>query len=54
VTLLMGVRALRRADARAWPPRSGALPARIGIVLSTFGLLVWLAMVVTVVRDLTR
>jgi hypothetical protein len=44
ITLIIGIRALRRVDSAAWPPRSGRLPARIGIVLSGLGLLFWAAL----------
>jgi hypothetical protein len=49
ITLVMGIRALRRADAEAWPPRSGRLPARIGVALSSVGLLGWAALTLRIV-----
>jgi hypothetical protein len=43
VTLGMGVVALRRADASAWPPRGGRTPALIAIVVSLLWSLSWIA-----------
>jgi hypothetical protein len=40
-TLLISIRALQRADPKAWPPRSGRLPAQIGLAVSSLGLLCW-------------
>jgi hypothetical protein len=45
VTLGMGVVALRRADASAWPPRGGRTPALIAIVVSLLWSLSWVVVI---------
>ena len=48
-TLALSIRAFKKADPGAWPPRRGRFPAQLGIVISSLGVLAWATIVLRLI-----